>query len=99
MELKVGLRLRSRACLTAVMVVRAPGGDVDLRCGGHPMQPLDADDAASLMGAFSTGTAMGKRYVLGDVVEVLCTSPGDGTLSVGEEILSIKDAKSLPTSD
>lgn len=99
MELKVGMRLKSAACSTNVMVVKAPTGDLDLRCGGHPMQAMDAPHSAALTADFAAGTEMGKRYVLGEDLEVLCTSPGGGSLSVGEEPMSIKDAKSLPTSD
>jgi hypothetical protein len=98
-DLKVGLRLKSQACSTNVMIVRAPSGDVDLRCGGLPMQPMESASTSALSEAFAGGTEMGKRYVFGDDVEVLCTSPGQGSLSVGEELFVTKDAKSLPTSD
>jgi len=30
---------------------------------------------------------------------VLCTKPGDGSLSVGDEPLQVKEAKPLPASD
>ena len=51
MELKPGVRLRSATDTTEVIVVRAPGEPVDLRCGGHPMAPADdnlSTDLASL---------------------------------------------------
>ena len=41
-----------------------------------------------------------KRYVNGDgSVEVLCLKPGDGSLSVGDDKLAVKDAKKLPKTD
>ena len=33
MQLKPGARLQSVTCDTSVIVVRAPAGDVDVRCG------------------------------------------------------------------
>jgi len=48
----------------------------------------------------SDGTLLGKRYVDPDeTVEVLCTRPGDGSLSIGDMLLDLKDAKPLPSSD
>jgi hypothetical protein len=41
MQLRAGQRLKSTACDTEVVVVRAPDGDVDVRCGGEPMVALD----------------------------------------------------------
>jgi hypothetical protein len=32
-------------------------------------------------------------------LEVLCTKAGDGGLSVGDQVLPVKDAKPLPSSD
>ena len=43
---------------------------------------------------------MGRRYVSeGGDLEVLCTKPGDGSISLGEAALQIKGAKPLPSSD
>jgi len=102
MELKPGSRLRSTTDATEVVVVKAPGGDVDLRCGGHPMAPLTADAAAtqSVADGFAEGTQVGKRYADDEVgIEVLCTKAGQGTLSLGLEALPVKGAKPLPSSD
>ena len=38
-ELKPGTRFRSVVCDTELIVVKSPGGPVDLRCGGHPVIP------------------------------------------------------------
>jgi hypothetical protein len=32
-------------------------------------------------------------------LEVLCTKPGDGSLSIGDTPLQVKEAKPLPASD
>ena len=101
MELKPGSRLKSTACDTEVIVVKAPGGDVDLRCGGAPMAD-PADDAARTdpVDGAAEGTQLGKRYVDADeTVEVLCTKPGAGSLGVGDTLLALKEAKPLPASD
>jgi hypothetical protein len=102
MQLKPGTRLRSAVCTTEVMTVRAPGDDVDLRCGGVPML-LPDDDApagASLDAAHAGGTLLGKRYADEDSgLEVLCTKAGDGSLSIGDVPVGVKTAKPLPSSD
>jgi hypothetical protein len=101
-ELKPGARLRSSVCNTEAMVVLTPSGDVDLKCGGAPMIVLGSEPEAgvSISADFSDGTQVGKRYVseAGDL-EVLCTKPGDGSISLGEAALQVKGAKPLPSSD
>ena len=101
MELKAGTRLRSAVCSTEVIVVRAPAGAVDLRCGGAPVVSFDAAaEGGALDPVHSEGTQLGKRYVSADdALEVLCTKAGDGSLSLGDEALVRKDAKPLPSSD
>jgi hypothetical protein len=43
---------------------------------------------------------MGKRYIQDDIgLEILCTKPGKGSLSIGDTDLLTKDAKPLPSSD
>ena len=101
MELKAGTRLASGVCDTEVIVVRAPGGDVDLRCGGQAMHPKDAPAAeGSLDPKHSDRTQLGKRYAEEDLgLEVLCTKAGEGSLSIGDTPLPLKEAKPLPSSD
>lgn len=102
LELRAGSRLRSAVDATAVVVVRAPEQPADLRCGGHPMVPVDAEGVAEapLSPDHAGGTLLGKRYVDAEqTFEVLCTKPGDGSLSVGDEPLQLKEAKPLPASD
>lgn len=99
--IKNGTRLQSQVCDTQVIVVRSADSLDDLRAGGVPMVPLDAEKASDLSidPAFSEGNAMGKRYVDETGAEVLVTKAGAGTLSVGETALSLKEAKPLPASD
>jgi hypothetical protein len=102
LELKAGARLRSVTCEAEVVVVRAPGGETDLRSGGQPMVPLDdpVTDAVAMTPGFDGGILIGKRYTdaTGDL-EILCTKAGASSLAVGDDVLTIKDAKPLPSSD
>lgn len=101
MELKAGTRLRSATDTTEVVVVKAPGEAIDLRCGGQPFVAIDTEVTPSGPAAgFDGGTQLGKRYAdeaLG--LEILCTKAGEGSISVGETILEVKGAKPLPASD
>lgn len=103
MDLKTGQRLRSRVCATEAIVIKAAPGDVDLRCGGWPMGPIEevTETSGSPAPGFDTGTQLGKRYVIADdtSLELLVTKPGAGSLSVGEQPLTVKGAKPLPASD
>ena len=97
---KNGTRLQSQADDTQVIVVKTADSLDDLRCGGTPMIALDAEKApAELDPKFAEGNVMGKRYVDDAGAEVLVTKAGQGTLSVGETPLSLKEAKPLPASD
>ncbi|WP_426571489.1 hypothetical protein [Aquihabitans sp. McL0605] len=101
-EAKPGARVRSAVCDAEAVIVKAPAGDLDLRCGGAAMHGPDeaAADGAVLVAGFDTGCLIGKRYVdaTGDI-EVLCTKSGTSALSLGDEVLVLKDAKPLPSSD
>lgn len=103
MGLKTGQRLRSRVCACEAIVIKAKPGDVDLRCGGAPMGPIEevTETSGSPAPGFDNGTQLGKRYVLADDagLELLVTKPGAGSLSVGEQPLTVKGAKPLPASD
>ena len=87
--IKNGARLRSQVCDTQVIVVRTEESLDDLRAGGAPIIPIDAQ----------RGDAMGKRYIDDGGAEVLVTKAGVGTLPVGATPLSLKEAKPLPASD
>jgi hypothetical protein len=101
-QLRPGLRLRSTACDTEVIVVR-PGSDpVDLRCGGAPMTAeAGSEPKADLDPRHSAGSLLGKRYTTPEQagLEVLVVKPGAGSLSDGDTPLVFKEAKPLPASD
>lgn len=99
--LKPGTRLGSVTCETEVVVVKAPTEPVELRCGGEPMiEPDGQRQTGAPVAPFDEGTLVGKRYESPDsALEVLCTKPGAGSLSIGETPLQEKGAKPLPASD
>jgi hypothetical protein len=102
MQIKAGARLHGAADSTEIIVVKAPSGDVDLRCGGLPLLPMGERglDGMAVSPNHADGTALGKRYEDTDAgVEVLCTKPGPGSLSVGDRPLTLHAAKPLPSSD
>lgn len=97
---KNGTRLQSQVDDTQVIVVKTADSLDELRCGGSPMVALDAERSGGEVDpAFAEGTLMGKRYVDDGGAEVLVTKAGQGTLSIGETPLSLKEAKPLPASD
>lgn len=101
METKAGARLRSAVCETEFVVVRAASGDVDLRCGGVSVLPIgDARGDGAPAAGFDGGTQLGKRYEhAASGLELLCSKAGAGSLSVGDELLPLKGATPLPSSD
>jgi hypothetical protein len=100
MILKPGTRLISAVCTTSVMVVKATADDVDLRCGGAPIAAAGTAPSGEPQPGFDTGTQIGKRYTdESGELELLCTKAGAGSLSIGDTLLVIKEAKSMPTSD
>ena len=103
-SLRPGMRLRSTACDTEVVVVRAPVEPIVLECGGAPMAALDDVSGVavrrSVDAAQADGTATGKRYAHDTLdLELLCTKAGDGSLAVGGTPLRMRGAKPLPSSD
>ena len=100
MQLKAGTRLESTTCTTQGVVVKAPGDDVDVRCGGAPMVEVGTGGDKEPITFEGEPTLMGKRYADEELgLELLCSAPGDGALSVGDTPLLIKGAKPLPSSD
>jgi len=98
--LKAGTRLKSAVCSTEVMIVGAPGEEVEVTCGGAPLVAMGEEGEGTLAEDAKEGTQIGKRYVneAGDL-EILCTKPGEGSLAAGGVALTIKGAKPLPSSD
>ena len=101
-EIKPGARFRSAVCDAEVIVIKAPAAQIDLRAGGYPMLAAGADkpDGEAPKSGFDAGTLMGKRYTdEAGTIELLCTKGGASSLSIGEVVLNVKDAKPLPSSD
>jgi hypothetical protein len=102
LQIKAGARLRSAVCEVEVIAVKAPPAEVDLRCGGVPMLGMESakPEGGTPAPGFDGGTLLGKRYTnLAGDLELLCTKAGPSSLSLGDDILEIKDAKPLPSSD
>jgi hypothetical protein len=104
MDLKPGMRLRSVACDTEVIVVRGSKEENrELTCGGRRMSPIEATrpDYQPAAAGLDGGTVLGKRYTPADSddPEVLVVRAGTGTLAVGSTPLVVKEARVLPSSD
>ena len=98
LQTKPGLKLRGAACSTEIVVVR-PAGDVEIACCGESMVESDGSDAPAAAPT-PDGILLGKRYAdESSGLEVLCTKPGPGPLSVDGRELEIKGPKPLPASD
>ena len=96
---KPGTKLSSTVCKTQIMVLRAPAEELDISCGGAPMQVGDPAELGAMSGE-NSGTLVGKRYTDADEsMEFLCTRGGDGSISVTGYVIDIKAAKKLPSSD
>ena len=100
-QLKPGTRIKSAVCATELMVIQAPAGDTDVRCGGAPMLGIsDPKPETAIDPNLKAGTQIGKRYVdAAGTIELLCTKPGEGTVALGGTPLVLKEAKPLPASD
>jgi hypothetical protein len=101
-DIKPGARFRSSVCDVEVIVIKTGSSELDLRCGGHEMLPAGTERPAgqSPEPGFDSGTQLGKRYTdEKGTLELLCTKAGSSSLSVGETVLQVKDAKPLPSSD
>lgn len=101
MELKAGARLRSAVSDAELIVIRAADGDVEITCGGVAVRDGNDDSPKTAILSGQEGSILlGKRYVDdGDILELLCTKPGDGALAVDGRPLQLKTAKPLPSSD
>ncbi len=96
---KPGVKLSSTVCKTQIMVLRVPAVELDISCGGAPMQIGDPAELGDMSGE-NSGTMVGKRYTDADeTMEFLCTRGGDGTLAIAGYVIDIKAAKKLPSSD
>jgi hypothetical protein len=101
-KLRPGQKLHSAVSNAQVVVVRAPATEVDVRCGGAPLleDGQTPDGATTLDPSLAEGPLLGKRYAEEDLgLELLCTRPGEGALTVDGNMLVLKGAKPLPSSD
>ena len=97
---KAGTKLSSRVCKAQIMILRAPAAELEISCGGAPMQDGDPDTLGDINPDLAAGTLAGKRYVdAEESMEFLCTRAGDGTIAVNGTPLTVKQAKQLPSSD
>jgi len=97
---KPGVKLSSTVCKTQIMVLRVPGEELEINCGGAPMQVGDPAELGSIDSAAAGGTLVGKRYTdEEETMEFLCTRGGEGSVSVTGYVIDVKAAKKLPSSD
>ena len=101
MNLRAGQRLHSAVSDAQLIVVRAPDADVDLRCGGTPLLDEPRTPETTVAAESSDDALLiGKRYADEELgLELLCTRPGAGALTVDGNDLGLKGAKPLPSSD
>lgn len=96
---KPGTKLSSTVCKTQIMALRVPAEELEISCGGAPMQVGDPAELGAMQGD-NTGTLVGKRYTDADeTMEFLCTRGGEGSISIAGYVIDIKAAKKLPSSD
>ena len=96
---KPGTKLSSAVCKTQIMALRVPATELEISCGGEPMQIGDPAELGAMSGE-NSGTLVGKRYTDADeTMEFLCTRGGEGTIAVEGYVIDVKAAKKLPSSD
>lgn len=99
MELKPGMRVHAADSTAELVVIKAPGGDVDLCCGEAAMLVGSAGAAAPATGA-EQQVVVGKRYANADgSLLLLATKGGAGQLVADGVALEIQDPRALPSSD
>jgi hypothetical protein len=101
-DVRAGARLKSSVSEAEVIVTKTPTEEVEIRCGGAPMQAPDAPAGLEAERTLDLGEALllGKRYVDDPTgLEVLCTKPGSGTLTCNGRTMQVKEPKPLPSSD
>lgn len=100
MKLKPGQKLFSAVSEAQVVVVRAPADEVEVGCGGRPMLDAEQAPAGAPDESLGDGPALGKRYAdEARGLELLCTKGGAGALTLDGQLLALKGAKPLPSSD
>lgn len=99
--IKPGSRWKSVVCSAEAVVVRPAADGSVPRCGGEDMVPLGSPaESRPAHPGCDGGCAIGKRYISARTgLELLCTKAGSGALGVGDELLTIVEARKLPASD
>jgi hypothetical protein len=96
---KPGTKLSSTVCKTQIMALRVPAEELEITCGGAPMQVGDPIELGEMSGE-NSGTLVGKRYTdAEETMEFLCTRGGEGSIAIESYVIDIKAAKKLPSSD
>lgn len=96
---KPGTKLSSTVCKTQIMALRVPATELNITCGGAPMQVGDPAELGEMSGE-NSGTLVGKRYTdEAETMEFLCTRGGEGSIAIEGYVIDIKAAKKLPSSD
>ncbi|MDX6433569.1 MAG: hypothetical protein QOE54_5935 [Streptosporangiaceae bacterium] len=99
MPLTVGSQLRSASSTCEVVVVRAPGVEGAVYCGGTEMTSGAGGNLAPVL-SDGPAVALGKRYEHEPSgLELLCVKPGPGPLTFNGAELALRSAKPLPASD
>lgn len=98
--MKVGARVKSQVCAGEFVVVKAGAAAETLTVGGQPVVTERGDAVLEVLAGHDGGALIGKRYVdeAGEV-EVLCTKNATGALAVGGVLMTLREAKKLPSSD
>lgn len=102
MQVRSGQRYISAVCTTSIVVVKGPPTEIDLWCGGTSMLQAGAkvDSRSGPTAGYDQGTLLGKRYWDEQTgLEVVCTTAGAGSLSLGDRVLPERPAQPLPSSD
>jgi hypothetical protein len=102
LTLRPGQRLLSNVCETEMITVKAPTGSVALTIGGVTPATSASERTTSglVVDGHNAGSSIGKRYVdETESVQLLCTKSGDGVPAIDGELLTVKEAKALPSSD
>lgn len=97
MELKPGMKLNSTVSSVQIIVIRGRG-EADIHCAGESM--TTDEHSVPTSSRDEVDVQLGKRYTdESGSIELLCTKPGKGPLTVGNGTMTIKTAKALPASD
>ena len=93
---KAGTRLFSIPTTVEVIVTRAPSTDLVVSCCGVPLADTPGVRPTPVG---EPDVKVGKRYEGPHGIELLCVVAGEGPLEVDGEPMTMRVAKTLPSSD